>query len=272
MMPKISNEHENLTDFVPTKELKNRLIEREKRIIGENLDYLKDKKVLDLACNNGRWSYAAAVAGAKEVVGIEGREDKVEEARAFISKFNLDKKVEFQQGDIYDWLFENRETFDTVLCLGIYYHIMDHYMLLRLIARAKPECIIIDSGFIRAFSPYVWLMQEDPSIHLNALPAFSGQKEEVVGHISLGLMNQFAWNCGYKCEPLMWNPEEVDDTASVQDYMMGRRFTLRLTKMNGNEDPDWRVRYYGPLVALNPRFKYLFEEGKEHLAIDDRCK
>jgi len=156
--------------------------------------------------------------------------------------------------------------------MGIYYHIMDHYMLLRLIARAKPKCIIIDSGFIRTFRPYIWLKQEDPNLHMNALPAFSGQKEEVVGHISLGLMNQFAWNCGYKCEPVMWNPKEVEYKETVQDYMMGRRYTLRLTKMQGNEDLDWRDRYYKPLTVLNPRFKYLFEEDKEHLAIDDRCK
>ena len=270
-----NSEHafDHLTEFAPTDTLKNRLIERRKRIIDQNLVYLEGKRVLDLASNNGRWAYTAAAAGAAEVVGVEGRQDKVEEARSFIAEFNLDKKVTFHVGDIYDWLFENKESFDTVLLLGIYYHIMDHYMLLKLIARAQPSCIIIDSGFIRTFKPYIWLKQEDPNLHLNALPAFPGQKEEIVGHISLGLMNQFAWNCGYKCEPVMWDPAEVEDKESVQDYMMGRRYTLRLTKMQGNADPNWRDRFIGPLTALNPNFQFLFKDGKEQLvAVDDRCK
>ncbi|MEN8128797.1 MAG: class I SAM-dependent methyltransferase, partial [Pseudomonadota bacterium] len=198
----------DLTSFAPTQNLKDRLVERHKRIIDKNLHYIKNKSVLDLASNNGRWAYAARVAGATKVLGVEGRDDKVMEARRLIEEAGLEGKVSFCVADIFDWLFNNVEKFDTVLVLGIYYHIMDHYILLRLIKRAQPECIIVDSGFVRTFRSYIWIKRENPNEHLNALPAFQGQKEEVVGHISLGLMNQFAWNCGYICEPVLWDPHE----------------------------------------------------------------
>ena len=39
-----------------------------------------------------------------------------------------------------------RSTFDIVLCLGIFYHIMDHYRLLNLIRQLKPRLVILDNS------------------------------------------------------------------------------------------------------------------------------
>jgi len=260
-------------DFSPNMNQKNRLLERHRRIIVQNYEFIEEKRILDLACNNARWIYAACEAGAASVVGVEGRRDKVIEGQGLINRMGYADRCSIQQGDIFDYLYNvKKRSYDTIFCLGIYYHIMDHYMLLKLMAKAEPKAIIIDSGFLRSFSMGVWVQSENPSLHRNALPAFAGQKREIVSTVTLGLMNQMAWNCGYRCEPILWDPKEVQDAESVHDYLIGRRYTLRLTKMSGFDDKHWKELWRKPLKQLNPRFELLLDDKKAHLAVDDRCK
>ena len=247
---------QELLSFAKNERESMRMQERFRRIITANLDHIAGKRILDLACNNGRWSYAAAAAGGKEVIGVEGRAEYAEEARQLVERKGLSATCRFDTGDMYDWLYDHRtERFDTVLCLGVYYHIMDHYSLLRLIARLQPECIIIDSGFVPVFDLSIKVHTENPSSRKNALPAFEGQEAELAAHVSLGLMNQMAWNCGYICEPVVWEPKDIPNRECVSDYMHGRRFTLRLTR-NPNVrggDRDWLARWQPACAALGPR-------------------
>ncbi len=54
---------------------------RHEAIIRQNVDVLRGSRVLDLACSEGAWSFAALDGGAVHVIGVESREDKVENAR-----------------------------------------------------------------------------------------------------------------------------------------------------------------------------------------------
>lgn len=250
-----------------------RLQERHKRIIDANADAIAGKRVLDLASNNGRWSYGALAAGAKSVTSVEGRPDKVEEARQIMEKLGIAGDCTFHVGDIYDWLYENRgAAVDTIFCLGIFYHIMDHYRLLTLMARTAASTIIIDSGFVRSFRNSVHVQLEDPAAHRNALPKFEGQRAEFAGFVSLGLMIQMAWNLGFSCRPITWAPAEVEDREAVHDYMIGRRYTLRLDRTGAHQDTDWKASWHSALVALNPRFANLFDRKTHDSAVDDRVR
>jgi SAM-dependent methyltransferase len=253
-----------------------RLEERYKRIILANkAEFIDGKNVLDLASNNGRWSFAAADAGAKEVVAVEGREELVASSRKLASQRGIAEWCQFVNGDIFDWLYaHSSQRVDTVFCLGVYYHIMDHYHLLRLIARLQPSCILIDSGFVRSFRLLVHVQTENPNSTRNALPVFEQQTGEIVGFVSLGLMNQMAWNCGYAVDPIVWDPAEVENKDSVHDYLLGRRFTLRLTRQDDvrGYDPRWKQRWRGALTRLNPKFENLLDPEKAHLAEDARAK
>ncbi|MGL4320145.1 MAG: class I SAM-dependent methyltransferase [Paracoccaceae bacterium] len=250
-----------------------RLEERYKRIITKNIDAIAGKHVLDLAANNGRWTYAALEAGAAFVTSIEGRDDRAKDATKFLHDLGYDGKYEANVGDMYDFLHEKRNThYDTVFCLGVYYHIMDHYHLLKSIARTKPNTIIIDSGFVRSFRSSVHVQYENPGLHLNALKLFEGQKAEPVGFVSLGLMIQMAWNLGYDCRPVAWVPDEVTAKSDVHDYMMGRRFTLRLNKIAGHTDEGWKEAWMPALTALNGRFAALFDRKTHDNIMDNRAR
>jgi SAM-dependent methyltransferase len=251
-----------------------RLQERFKRIITANKrDHIEGKRVLDLAASNGRWSCAAAEAGASEVVAVEGREPRVRAAIEEAKRLGFSDRCRFITGDMYGWLYDNRnERFDTVFCLGVYYHVMDHYQLLKLIARLQPNCIIIDSGFVRSFQLAVHVQSEDPSLRKNALPVFEGQAGELVGLVSLGMMNQMAWNCGYVVEPVVWDPQDVVNKQSVKDYMAARRYTLRLLRQTNllGSDQKWHDRWRPALRALNPKYEQLLDPDKAHLVEDPR--
>jgi SAM-dependent methyltransferase len=253
-----------------------RLQERFKRVITVNQrDHIQGKRVLDLAASNGRWSCAAAEAGAAEVVAVEGREARVQQAIKEAERLDVASRCKFIVGDMYDWLYDNRnERFDTVFCLGVYYHVMDHYQLLKLMVRLQPNCIIIDSGFVRSFQLAVHVQSEDPSLRKNALPVFEGQTGELVGLVSLGMMNQMAWNCGYVVEPVVWDPQDVANRQSVKDYMAARRYTLRLLRQTNllGSDQKWQDRWRPALRALNPKYEQLLDPEKAHLVEDPRVQ
>ena len=69
-----------------------RLEYRYKAIIGNQKNYFKNAKVLDLASHDGRWSLASLEAGASKVVGIEGRENLVEKSNKILEKYGYGDK------------------------------------------------------------------------------------------------------------------------------------------------------------------------------------
>jgi hypothetical protein len=78
-------------------------------------------RILDLACNDGNFAIRLAQLGAREVVGVEGR-DQVEQAITKSESLGL-ANVRFEQGDVRYVTPETHGTFDVVLCLGILYHL-----------------------------------------------------------------------------------------------------------------------------------------------------
>jgi SAM-dependent methyltransferase len=241
------------SDFAESNErIAKRLVERHKRIVLSNLDAFQGKRVLDLASNNGR-TWAALEAGASSVVGVEGRRTRVDAAERILGSTAHKGRYRFVCSDMYDYLWSARKgEFDTILCLGVYYHIMDHYMLMRLMARLEPEVIIIDSGLIPTFEPEVRVVREDPGSHKNALPAYEGQQNEFAGQVSIGLLVEMAANCGYRTDPVPWSPADCHEIDPVRDYIRGKRFTARLQAVR-REDlavDDWRPRWESALSRL----------------------
>jgi len=79
-------------------------------------------RILDLASAEGGHSVAYAKAGAREVVGVEGRALYVERAR-FVAETLEVPNVQFRQGDVRNLSVRDLGTFDVVVCCGILYHI-----------------------------------------------------------------------------------------------------------------------------------------------------
>ena len=113
--------------------------------------HVKGKRVLDLFCANGAFSFEAAIAGAKEVVGVEFSEERVACAQALAEIVR--EKTEwcvpkFLAGSVYELAQMFTEPFDVVMCLGGLYHIPDPPYVLDQIRALTGELLIVQTSSI----------------------------------------------------------------------------------------------------------------------------
>ena len=171
-----------------------RLNIRHRFLIDPFREQIAGARVLDLAAHDGRWSYALSAAGAKAVVGIEGRANLVSMFDDYPDD-DIKSRVDLRVGDIFDGVHNlhcEGEVFDVIALYGIFYHIMDHMHLLRECLKLKPQIIIIDSLFRHAKFAMIMMIEENTSNNLNATPKFEGQKTEITGVPSFLAMEAMA--------------------------------------------------------------------------------
>jgi tRNA (mo5U34)-methyltransferase len=104
---------------------------------------LKRRRVLDVGCNEGYWSFEASKAGADFVLGIEARSEFIEKAN-FVTDVLGTSNVEFKQLNVYQ-LSEEHGQFDVVLIFGLLHHLSEPVGLLRKIRALTREYVVIDT-------------------------------------------------------------------------------------------------------------------------------
>lgn len=208
----------------------NRLNERFRRIIEPNLAHIRGQRVLDLGSHDGRWSMAAVASGARYVRGIEGRAELVARARETFREAGIPETVcEFVEDDFHHALEADRTPFDTVLCLGVFYHVADHHRLMRLMAGTGAAAIILDTGVVPTDSPVVELRFERSDSGLHALPAYG--TEALIGLPARGALPLLARSVGFAVRSVPWNPDEIADVRDLDDYLSGGRITAVLERI-----------------------------------------
>lgn len=91
---------------------------------------VKGKRVLDIGCRDGLFSFAAESMGAAEVVGIDNDVSKA--ATEFLIPF-FNSKVRMHQMNLYDLKPESFGQFDVVIFPGVLYHLRYPFWGLRAI-------------------------------------------------------------------------------------------------------------------------------------------
>ena len=181
---------------------------------------IRGKRVLDIASHDGRWSYALSAAGASEVVGIEGRHELIEQFTSYPDD-EIRSRVRFVEGDLFEELEHMVETgarFDVVAVYGIFYHVMDHYRLLRLIARLQPELVIIDSEWMIHDAPLIRVVLEDTRKILNAIPGGTDQVMAPKGVPTRKALEVMTTGLGYRTEWVDWECLPQRERAGLSDY------------------------------------------------------
>lgn len=121
-----------------------RLNARYEAIIAAHREDIAGARVLDIASHDGRWSFAALMAGATHVTGIEPRAELVAEGEVSLKAYGFgDDRYRFITGDVFEHL--DGQSFDVVLCLGFYYHTLRHAELLDRIERTGARLVVIDT-------------------------------------------------------------------------------------------------------------------------------
>ena len=111
-----------------------------KKLLPENI---KGKSVLDIGSNIGFFSYKLKEMGAKRVVAIDT--DYFYQAKE-VSEI-IDGGVNFKRLDAYK-VSTLDEKFDIVLFMGIFYHLPDPFLALKLAASVCKEILIIETEVI----------------------------------------------------------------------------------------------------------------------------
>jgi hypothetical protein len=199
----------------------NRLNQRHGFLIDAYAKELSGARVLDLAAHDGRWSYALASAGAREVVGVEVRPELTAEFADGYPETEAKSRVRFVQGDVYEELPKLAaagETFDVVAIFGLYYHVMNHYGLLTMVHQLKPRLVIIDSEFAVAPEPVIRLAEEPVSSHLNTIGYTEEQEMAPIGVPSFSAMELMAGSLGYTTEWADWDSLPEAQRVGLQSY------------------------------------------------------
>src|SRR3982074_1087758 len=91
---------------------------------------LNGKRVLDIGCRDGLFSFAAESIGAAEIVGIDN--DISKSATEFLIPF-FKSKIQMHQMNVYDLKPDTFGLFDVVIFPGVLYHLRFPFWALKVI-------------------------------------------------------------------------------------------------------------------------------------------
>ena len=206
----------------------NRLNGRWTVLIERNKDIISGHSVLDLASHDGRWSFAAAKAGASRVHGIEGRQYLVDRALETFAMYGVDDQTySFEVGDIFFHMRElSPRSFDTVFCFGMFYHTMHHMLLLSEIARLRPRHMIMDTNVTPSGDPVIHVREEGAAERDSPFETLVGWPSTIALELMLN-------KSGFALNFLDWHAEGIQDWRGLEDYRDGLRLTIRAQLRDG---------------------------------------
>ena len=216
-----------------TSGFRNRLNKRYRAIIEANHSIIKNCSVLDIASHDGRWSLAANKAGARHVLGIEAREHLVEYARAAMGEYGISNdEVQFVLGDVFEQLDRlEPEKFDTVFCLGFFYHTVHHMLLLNKIARLRPKHIIMDTCIDLDPDNLVVLQREKVADETAGMVPDAGDQAHIlVGTPTKSALDLMLFSAGFTTKYYDWHQAGIRCWDNLVEYHEGLRVSLVATR------------------------------------------
>lgn len=211
-------------------------------LLTRNQEAIKNKRILDMASHDGRFSYACTKLGAKHVTGVEGRPHLVENS---IRNFNMQginsASFDFICDDIFNRLagFDPGQ-FDTILCLGFFYHTLRQAELLSEVARIKPQTFVLDTEVAKV-PPIFKLIRQFRSLGSRSPDKLwaeqymiykyddSTKEDNTIDPLNLiGLPTDKAVQMllntyGFRFQRINWDTAGVQDWAHLSNYKTGKR-------------------------------------------------
>jgi 2-polyprenyl-3-methyl-5-hydroxy-6-metoxy-1,4-benzoquinol methylase len=221
----------------------NRLTWRSEVLLARQAHAIKGKRVLDLASHDGRFSHVCLALGARHVTGVEGRPHLVAHAKDNLSSLGYSAdQYNFLCGDVFDHLEScDLGEYDTVLCLGLFYHIVRQVELLNQVRRIEPQYLILDSTVrkppytrlrklfdrqpLRSLVPrylfrtaYLQFVREDYQSDANTT-----EESGVVAIPTPAAVEMLLDASGFDWHRIDWGSQGITDWTGLQDYRLGKR-------------------------------------------------
>lgn len=227
------DDHPEFLDTSRTAADRDRLNVRHLGIIQENADILKGRTVVDIASHDGRWAYAALDAGARRVIGIEGRQELIDHAtRTFQAKGVPEKRYRFIQDDVHEALLRPDVKGGVVMCLGFLYHTARYVELMAGIRTTGAKYVILDTRVITGVEGPLVEMRTEGTVKqsvaikdrfargarvLSAVPS-EAAVEVMLGAAGYRVVHRTDWSGLLAQHP---------DAHGVVQYANGTRITMR---------------------------------------------
>jgi hypothetical protein len=116
----------------------------------DNIELIKNKRVVDLGTHRGQFLYPCLELGCESIIGVQPMSDYNTAINEALSGLNLSDRASAVWGDAYDLagLVEILKDQNTLLLLGVLYHLNNHYQLLETITQTNLTGLIIDISVI----------------------------------------------------------------------------------------------------------------------------
>jgi SAM-dependent methyltransferase len=124
------------------------------RVLGDLKQRLQLKTAIDIGCGLGHFSHFLHSLGF-EVLGIDAREDNIEEARRRYPE------LAFQVVNAEDMAMSKLGTFDLVLCLGLLYHLENPFRVIRQLSGMTAKLTMIEGVCYPSSVPAMVLLDEN---------------------------------------------------------------------------------------------------------------
>lgn len=211
----------------------NRMNWRSELLLTRNQHAIKDKRVLDIACNNGRLSYPCLVLGAKQVTGIEVRQELIDKGKEYLAGTEYSGKMHFVKSDVFDYLASVQPgEFDTILCFGFLYHTVRQVEFFRQVQRIMPDHVIIDTSVFKNYlwygksifsqpqPPCLFMISEDPQETRNTFDS-----DGVAFWPTKSFLETMFNKIGYRHRQIIYSKQEIKDWSGMKDYRKGYRIS-----------------------------------------------
>jgi SAM-dependent methyltransferase len=122
--------------------------QRAERLLTRNRHLIAGRRILDTACGQGQMSYACALLGASEVVGVDARAKLIEDGRQALAEPIQDRaeRVRLVVADVFDFLPEQAPgDYDVILVFGWLASTTRQIELFRELGRLRPQTVIIET-------------------------------------------------------------------------------------------------------------------------------
>jgi tRNA (mo5U34)-methyltransferase len=109
---------------------------------------LQGKRVIDVACNCGGFSFEAVKHGAEHVLGFDVADRYIEQAN-FIKRALGLKQIEFRKMLLEDCNEQDIGMYDIAFCFGILYHLEDVVFAMKKLSSVTREIMVVDATVIK---------------------------------------------------------------------------------------------------------------------------
>lgn len=187
------------TDWQPWDEWDYSSADRDRftRIIFNNLDLIKHKKVFDIGCLLGSLAMIMSHNSAKQIVAVDIRKENIAVAQE-VCKLAGYTNIEFYVCDLYDWPNMSRLIADceTILFSGVFYHINNHYQIIEQLTSTTAKNIILETVINNSQDATIKWGFEPSDDHRSGLN--NGQSMTMIGFPSVKFCQNLLRHHGWK--------------------------------------------------------------------------